>query len=166
MPEEIAKLSLGPTHCIAIWQNVLFQLWRGHLSVEPLQKTVQASFAIAEHFPGGVVPFSIIEENTAMPTSEVRGQANECWKQTRSNVRAVATVVEGSGFWVSAARAVITGITMVERGTAPQKAFSTTEDAIGWLERRHLLGDGNDGATLTRVLTQLRQQLAAQPKPD
>ena len=161
-PDQVRYFSRGPTHCVATWQNLLFQLWRGELSVEPLNRTIEANRLIHEHFPKGVVPFSIIEENTAMPAADVRRAAAMSWKTTRANVRAVATVVEGSGFWVSAARAVITGITMVDRGSAPQRAFSTTEDAVHWLDRQHLLGDGNGSHALTQTITALRAELDRQ----
>jgi hypothetical protein len=81
---------------------------------------------------------------TAVPVLTVVGQGSTIGKRGRQeisrmlgdlddDVRAWAVVMEGSGFWLSAARVIAGGVRLVSGSNCPFKIASSVDEAVRWL---------------------------------
>ena len=52
------------------------------------------------------------------------------------DVKAWAVVMEGAGFWLSAARVIAGGVRLVSGSNCPFKIASSVDEAVGWLAER------------------------------
>jgi hypothetical protein len=79
-----------------------------------------------------------------VPVLTVVGQGSTIGKRGRQeisrmlgdlddDVRAWAVVMEGSGFWLSAARVIAGGVRLVSGSNCPFKIASSVDEAIRWL---------------------------------
>jgi hypothetical protein len=53
-----------------------------------------------------------------------------------TRIRAWAVVMEGSGFWLSAARVIAGGVRLVSASTCPFRITSTVDEALAWLSKQ------------------------------
>ena len=84
-------------------------------------------------YPGGFPSLTWV-----LPTAgyrmdqEARVTAATVTAEFDGTLRAQATLLEGAGFQVAAVRAVIAGLDMMSRASAPKRTFSELEAAVGW----------------------------------
>jgi hypothetical protein len=142
---------------VAQWCNVLITHWSDTPTVPPLEVCQKASFELASRFPPGIVVFNVITSNITLPSAEVRKKSSEVLATTGGHVRCTATIILGEGFWASAARAMLAGITLMSRQRHPHKVFGSIADAAAWCEPR-LLPEGTRPADLVAVLARLGTQ--------
>lgn len=96
-----------------------------------------------------------LEPGIPVPPSEIRERSAQLIKQNGAHVAAAGLVMPGDGFWVSAARSVVTASFVVARNPYPSKCFGEIDDAAAYVlealgERRHTV------AEVTRAMLALR----------
>jgi hypothetical protein len=121
-------------HVVGEWKNVLLTGWRGDITVAGLEVTRVASHDLHGRYPDGLVVFNVVRTLIPVPDSPVRHKASAVLAETAGHVLCTATVIEGEGFWASAARAVVATITLVSRASHPHKVFATIEESADWAE--------------------------------
>ncbi len=67
---------------------------------------------------------------------EARVTAATVTAEFDGTIRAQATLLEGTGFQVATVRAVIAGLDMMSRSSAPKRTFSELEAAVTWCLHR------------------------------
>lgn len=146
--------SVTKDHAIGEWRNVLLTGWRGDITVDALEVTRVASHDLHTRHPAGLVVFNLVRTLIPVPDAPVRRKASSVLGETGGHVLCTATVIEGEGFWVSAARAVVATITLLSRASHPHRVFATIAEAAVWAEP-HVSGDGARAAELAAAATSL-----------
>lgn len=149
----------GAGYRIVQWRNVLLTHWFAPISLEGLDASHDGSFDLATRHPKLMV-FNVIAYGLAIPPPEARRKASEVLGATAGHVAAVATVLPGQGFWVSAARAAVATITLLSRAGHPHKVFATVEDATTFV-LPHVLPKHTPRAHLEAALDRLTAGLKA-----
>jgi hypothetical protein len=103
---------------------------------------------------------SVISAGLPLPPSSVRKLGAQLLAEVQSRISCMATVVEGSGFWASAIRSVLTGIQLVVRSPKPNRAFATIDDAAAYIGG-HYPGFEVPGDLLAAAVSELRGDPAA-----
>jgi hypothetical protein len=112
---------------------------------------------------------------TPVPVLTVVGQGSTIGKRGRQeisrmlgdldeDVRAWAVVMEGAGFWLSAARVIAGGVRLVSGSNCPFKVASSVPEALQWLTEQ--TGESYPGTLTTEVHAleqEIRQRTAAAP---
>ena len=76
---------------------------------------------------------SVIPAGLPIPSSDVRKAGTDLLAEVQPHICCMATVVEGTGFWASAIRSVLTGIQLVVRSPKPNRAFARIEEAAAYI---------------------------------
>lgn len=146
-------------HTIAEWRNVLLTRWRATPTVEALEVSRVASHDLVSRNKGGLVVFNVIRHGLTLPPQEVRHKASAVLGETGGHVLCTATIIEGEGFWASAARAMLATITLMSRAPHPHRVFGTVLDAAQW-SNRWVIGDDASPAALTAIAALLDEHQA------
>lgn len=117
---------------VATCGRFLITLVAGTVTLEYLAEAHSAGRALGERFPGQVASLTLTSPDVQIPEAEVREDASRKTKEANTWVGAGATVVSGVGFKASAARSVLTAITVFSRHP-PRKVFGDAPSAVDWL---------------------------------
>ena len=133
VPPALEKVwSQGPDHAIGEWSNTLLTTWRTTVTIEALEVSRIGSHDLHSRYPDGIVVFNVIPGVMPIPPNEVRKKASSVLGETGGHVLCPTTIIQGEGFWVSAARAAVAGITLFSRAPHPHKVFGTISDGAKW----------------------------------
>jgi hypothetical protein len=121
-----------------LWRRVQIQSWSGVPSVDALRVAFQATQRLLARYGDGAVSLlSVASGALGLPSAEARQLSGELMVKLSGRQIASATVVEGTGFTASAARAAVTGILLFSRTRTPHKIFSAVDAAAAWLGGYH-----------------------------
>ena len=124
---------------------------------------------IAQHliskYPDGHSNVTIVLNGVAPPTEEARVAFGHIFDGRVSDLRCMAVVLEGEGFWASALRSTVTNLRQGNTSSFALKLFSSLEQVAEWLPAEHLVGTGvaisaND---VRAVLSAMRHEIAQTP---
>jgi hypothetical protein len=162
LPREVVLHDADPgAFAFYSWQNVAIACWTKQGTGDSLQRLMRVRETLHHKHPEGVSVIWLIADRAGLPTAEARANAKELMERYRERRAALACVLFGEGFWVSAMRAAITGVQALVPGKVPLKIFSTVEDVARWLppEHEHHTAVRLDQATLLDVLRTLAARL-------
>ncbi len=111
--------------CVSIWRN------------QPSARTfgVQRSelTRVVRQSPGRAAFVCVIEPSCGPMDDTLRKATAEMMAELGGNLRAVAGIIEATGFMASITRSILVGIQLLTRAPAPTKYFRTVEEAALWL---------------------------------
>lgn len=79
----------------------------------------------------------VAASDIGLPSSEVRSALLEMMARYGPHTACLAVVLEGSGFWASAMRSVITGMRMLAPRAFAMRIHDDIADACAWLPFEH-----------------------------
>jgi hypothetical protein len=124
--DGLAVSQVGPV-CVAIW--------RGNST--PARVAIQGACLteVVGLAPGRAGFLCVVEETSAPPDEKAREASSRMLNAQGSNLRAVACVIEGSGFRASIVRSVASGIVWLARSKnrAPVSYFAQVTQGAAWL---------------------------------
>jgi hypothetical protein len=160
--EEPQILALTRTFALATWGPFLLTSWRERIQATDLTQCLAASRSLhAAHANGRVATLAVVDAAVSLPDDATRKLSVQMMDAMNGVQAGSATVIDGDGFRVSAARAAFAGMTMLSRTSWPQKVFATVEDAASWLCRLPELRGKSAGDLAAAVATLRRRQPAA-----
>jgi hypothetical protein len=118
---------VGPI-CVAVWRKdstrTRFVVQRAGLD------------SVIERSPGGACFFCVVEPTSGPPDEDVRKASSKLFESHGRNLRAIAMVIEGTGFRSALVRSVAAGIVMLmgSRNT-PISYFATIEAGAKWMQQ-------------------------------
>jgi len=112
---------------------IVFALWRGDLNGESVERVGALLHRTAQAHPGGIAFITVAEYRAPIPPAPIRARIVEIYGELGSQLSGVAQVVEGTGFWASAALCFIAGVGLLNKHTHPMKVFGRTDAAIDWV---------------------------------
>jgi hypothetical protein len=111
--------SCGPVHLTH---------YRGPLTL-PLLELADGHHQKLIRLHGRTAVFGVIEPGLPIPSADVRARSTALIEQNGAHVAAAALMLPGDGFWVSAARSVITASFFLARQPYPSKCFGEVHEA-------------------------------------
>jgi hypothetical protein len=146
---------------LGAYRSVFINIWRGVATMERLRRTLRESEGLARKFPDGYGTLAILgAAHVAMPP-EVRAFAEQLSRNPPASLKAIAHVIEGSGFGAAATRSLAAGMMLLNRAGSPIKIFDRPEAAAIWLMPRLGIDDRAAASGLADAVVELR---AARPE--
>jgi hypothetical protein len=145
-------------YAICAVHNVLVFIWHGDITRASLESSREAGLEMNRRFPKGIGSFIVAREGIPLPSANVREMSEANMREASQWVREAAIVIEGEGFWSSAARSVYTAMVLFSRVPYGQKVFSEVRPAGAWLGQT--LEDAPPPAEIERVITAVRARFA------
>ncbi|WP_437939700.1 protein kinase domain-containing protein [Sorangium sp. So ce341] len=124
--------ALDDDHCIATWNGILFQIWRGH-TTEAAVRGVRR--VLREHGGQLQATLVILEEHTIPAGPAVRSSLAELSRELAAHGMCAALVFEDHGFRASLMRNVAIEFILLSRTRLRYEVFSAMKDAFAWLMR-------------------------------
>jgi hypothetical protein len=93
--------------------NLHVLLWTDSITVENLDRSRAFALELSAQHPQGIIALNVVAHGLSLPDGVAQRRANEVSRSLDSLVTATIVVLPGEGFWVSAARAFLTGLNMV-----------------------------------------------------
>jgi hypothetical protein len=125
--------------------------------------------AVAQHliakYPDGHSNVTIVLNGVAPPTEEARAAFAHIFDGRLSDLRCMAVVLEGEGFWASALRSTVTALRQGSSSSFALKLFSALEPVTEWLPSEHLARTGValSASELRAALMSMRYEIAQTP---
>ncbi|WP_437318929.1 protein kinase domain-containing protein [Sorangium sp. So ce385] len=124
--------ALDDAHCIATWNGVLFQIWRGRTT----EAAVRGVRRVLREHGGQLQATLVILEEHSMPAGpEVRSSLAELSRELAAHGMCAALVLEDHGFRASLMRNVAIEFILLSRTRLRYEVFSAMKDAFAWLMR-------------------------------
>lgn len=131
-PASLAVLYSDPALAVGAYGPVHLCVYRDGLTAEGLEAANGHHQALMARHPRTFV-LGMALPNLPLPPAEVRQRGAQLIQENGPHVEAAAMVLEGSGFWASAVRSVMTASFALARQPYPSKAFATGLDAATWI---------------------------------
>jgi hypothetical protein len=123
---------VDPALVVGAYGPVHLCVYRDALTSEGLEIANSHHRALMSRFPRTFV-LGAAQSNLPLPPSDVRQRGAELIDENQAHVEAAAMVLQGTGFWASAVRSVMTASFAIARQPYPSKAFATGAEAAAWL---------------------------------
>jgi hypothetical protein len=132
-PPSLRVLHAGADVVIGQVRETLVSIWRN----QPLPRTFgwqrTELTRLVRKLPGQASFMCVIEDSCAPLDDPLRKETVQMLAGFGRNLRALAVVIEGSGFKASITRSVLVGIQLLSRLPVPVKFFRSAEEGAPWL---------------------------------
>lgn len=114
--------------------NVCIALWRKDSVMTRFTVQREALVAMADRLPGKVGFLCVVEPTSGPPGDEVRRATSRMFDELDTKLKAIAMIIEGTGFRSALVRSVASGIVMLSRKrTVPISYLATVTEGVSWL---------------------------------
>jgi hypothetical protein len=123
--------------------NVCVALWRKKPTPERFEIQRKCLEAAVKRNPGRTVFLCLVEPGTEPPDDVIRKASSTMISSHGQDLRAVACVVEGTGFKAAISRTVLSGIVFLIRSPSPIRYFESAASGAAWLSQFVPIGNLN-----------------------
>lgn len=148
--------ALDDDHCIATWQGVLIQVWRGATTSAAVRELGQIARAFTAEEGKPICSIAVIERSSPPPADTLRNQLADFYRAANMNVAVV--VAEGGGFRGAIVRGVGLTLSTLAPKSLPFKFATTVEEATA-LIAPHLPPGAGGANGLRRIIDEVRGEL-------
>ncbi|MEX1365740.1 MAG: hypothetical protein AB1Z98_21615 [Nannocystaceae bacterium] len=138
------------------WGNVLLRVGTRTPQEEHIELLHETFERMLDTYPR-VGLLAYLPDGAPLPDGAARLRAVSMLRSLGPRLGGMVVVAQGTGFWASAARSVITGLTLMARVAFPVKVTSSAADGCEWLGAR--FEPGVDAEALLRLTEQLGARL-------
>jgi hypothetical protein len=142
MPRELRVLEVDKDHAMGTWGNMLIIVWRGITYIPTIERCMVAMSELIAAYPAGIGLLQVAEMTAKPPDGAVRAAVARMLASGRDHVTSSSLVYSGTGFWMAACRAFVTGLTLLSRPGFPHEVFATVDEAANWHARLIPRADG------------------------
>lgn len=137
---------------IAVWRDVSIGIWGRSATLPLVLELEKVRERISSRYPK-TSSIHVLVNNAGLPNPDARSKLEDITAEAEARLIAVATVVTGSGFRVSAVRGFLTSMHWLKRRPYGARVCSSIDEAVGWLAPLHSAGsEAVDPAALERLL--------------
>lgn len=129
MSGEMRVVLQQGSNVVGTWENLVLAVWGESPSAGPMTAIHQSHLDLLRTHER-VGHLVLIHGMPKIPTPEARDLASRY--NERSRMSSVAVVLDGEGFWASAARGFLTTVLFLQRAHAPTQLFKALDDALVW----------------------------------
>ncbi|AKF04803.1 hypothetical protein [Sandaracinus amylolyticus] len=161
MSDGVQTRTLDADHCLATWDRVLIQVWRGPMTMENLAGLERVARSFLAEQPAGakVSTISIIERTSPPPTDEVRKGMSRVYRDLTSSMDHAIIVPEGGGFRAAIVRGVGVALSSLSPKALPFKFVDTIRSAAVMVAPQLTPGAGGAGE-LEAAIERVRAKVA------
>ncbi|HEY6556725.1 MAG TPA: hypothetical protein VI072_05610 [Polyangiaceae bacterium] len=124
-----------PFRCLG-WNNVMIVSWHESINLAAIKHLSKISDDLLAIYPS-VSAIHLAASDIGLPSSEVRPALREMMARYAPHTACLAVVLEGSGFWASTVRSLITGMRMVAPRAFAMRMHENIAEVCEWLPREH-----------------------------
>jgi hypothetical protein len=136
MASELRIVYEDPEYTLGVYENAFVWSFRGEVTVDRIRRSRPVHRDLVLKYPSGFGAMTIIGDKVPlMMPPDSREAANAITAEFKKHYRALAIVIEGTGFRAAAARAVTSGINLFARVACPTQVFDDARKAALWLTR-------------------------------
>jgi hypothetical protein len=137
-------------------------VFRAPLTLERLRRLRLESEPIQLRFGIERVNLTVVEPSAvgSLP-DDVRKESAALMREFPATM--TATVLEGAGFRIAAARAILSGLTLLAGERQRRRMFESVADAAAWVEERNVAGTPEMTAGAVATLVQRARSALKQP---
>lgn len=152
--ERAHAIFRAPELDVFAWKNVIVFVWRGNATADLLLKVapvIEARWRAV----GLMSCVNLVQKIFSLPNEEQRQAFKKISEKVTGKYATVVIVLEGTGFFFSAARGLVTGLLVVTRQQYTVNIASNIAEVVRWLPDKHMAATGVplDPAELEAVLT-------------
>ena len=137
-PSGIDVLRLEPrVYIYCAHRNVTLGVWVGQATLPSLQGVAEVSREMVRRHPEGHSSIIFILDKIPPPSAEVSEHISRAFNE-RSGLSCVSVIVEGTGFWGSGMRGMLTNARRNAAGSSLLRLHNTVEEAVSWMLEPHL----------------------------
>jgi hypothetical protein len=118
----------GENYHVATWDRVLIEVLMEGVTIEALKARLDAHRKLYDKYPDRVLSLSVVPAGVNLPDSELRKESGRVVKMLAPRTQVIVVVLEGEGFWASAARSALTGIQLLAPGSHPMKVVRSVSE--------------------------------------
>jgi len=130
------------------WQDLFVIVDDGHVSIREYERLEPLVRTQARSCPKGLGCLVIIPDNAVPPPSAVRHYLEGML--SRLPVRALAYLVEGTGFKAATVRAALIGLGIFQRSRYGTKVYTSLDESLAWLLSGSKDGDARAAARVIK----------------
>lgn len=157
--QDALKLRDGKAELVQIGDGIVVAqigpvcacLWRKKPTPERFEIQRRCLEAAVKKRPGNTVFLCLVEAGTEPPDDNIRKASSTMITDLGQDLKAVAIVVEGTGFKAAISRTVLSGIVFLIRTPSPIKYFESAASGAAWLSQ--YVSVGNIGNFVEQVET-------------
>jgi hypothetical protein len=127
VPTEYAS---GDGYIVATWRNALLMMWTGAITSTGLDATERGGKMLERRYKNEQIAISISLPKVPIPDEKVRAHAARLLRERADFVKLSVTVIEGDGFWLSAGRMIMTGLTQLSGGKHKPIIAKSIDEAV------------------------------------
>lgn len=159
MPDTVHIRHLEPGYCIATWDGVLIQIWRGPATLERTQKWQEIGRSFLSERSGTVCSsLSIVDSRSPAPSEKVRLAMATSFNALAAGMRRHIVLGDGSALRSSLVRGV--GLTLSLFSSAPLRLeFPASIDEAALILAREMSPDAGGVEALKAAVSRLRSHL-------
>jgi hypothetical protein len=125
----------APSVCCYTLQGLFVMVWRDAPTDAMVDQVHDALGLLVARIPTGVSVLSVIERGAKPPSADARARVSAFQDAQGDRLKRIVFLVDGMGFFASAALAAATAIARARRARLPQDIVRTPEDAVDALLR-------------------------------
>jgi hypothetical protein len=134
---EVTPLRYTRGHVsVSAVQNVSIIVWVGHATVPAVLCVQEATKTMIMRFPSGHSSVSFVLDGVGVPTPEAQVLLQRSFA-ARSQINVTAIVLEGSGFWASGLRGMISNSHREAQAKSALKIMTSIDSLVGWFCEEH-----------------------------
>jgi hypothetical protein len=153
-PHELPVVTFAADGCVmGYWNGVSIVTWGTQATTALLAELEKMSEQLLAQKPR-VSTVQMVVDGTPLPAADARAALGALTQRYAQHMVCAATLLQGSGFWASAIRSLITSMQMIERWRFETKTFADVKDVADWVAplQAEETGDPIDPRELERVL--------------
>ena len=120
------------------WLNTTIVVWPRHATGPVVDRLAQVTRRKVREYKSGFSNFHLVKDGAGLPTPEAREGFVAMMHEHSGSLACVATVLLGTGFWVSALQSVTTGLRMLSPRSFDHRTTNSIESTIAWVPKVHL----------------------------
>jgi len=136
-PHDLPVVTHASTGCVmAHWRGVGIVVWATQATEPHVHEMAKLAEQIAmTHTRGANV--TLVVNRAPLPAYEARRAIHELTRRFEESISCSATLIEGSGFWTSAIRSLVTSLHLVGRWSFELRTFSDIDTLSQWVAPIH-----------------------------
>jgi hypothetical protein len=165
MKSSVETMAVVPGRCyFGAYCNIAIGVWVAQANLAAAETLLRVAREMAVRCPGRHSSVGFLLHGLPGPLPEAVPALTKVWEK-RPDLACTAIVLEGSGFWASGLRSMLSNTRREGGGNVPSKIGSSIEAVVEWLSAQNELGTGvaippEELARALRLARQLGEQLA------
>jgi hypothetical protein len=119
------------------WNNITVGVWADQATLEAAQRVIRISKWMTSRFPQGHSNIIFVLDGAPAPTPEATKIFSKVYDEKFSDLACMGIVIEGTGFWASAMRSMITGQRLHAPGNVRVRVCEGIDPLLEWLLPEH-----------------------------